>query len=136
MTHSHTQLETHGNGNPSKGQSRSLSNCVTWLLILLVLALHWLGMHALVAWLGGEASIANAQPPSALRNPPIAESAIDDGWRRTAKGWEYKMSESPEATHQTTFPKLRSSAMQIWPAAAAACMMLVIIGLPDPKGRE
>ena len=51
----------------------------------------------------------------------------DDGWRRTADGWQQFRSTQKVAQRFKTSQHL--STAQVWPAAWAACMLLSIVGL-------
>lgn len=97
-------------------------------IVVATLVLHWLGMQCLVTWLGGEDSIAHSQTT-------LPANAIDDGWRRTAQGWEYLGDRNPShnSTLRKVLPTVHVSPSHVWPAAAAACMILLIAGLPDKK---
>ena len=108
--------------------SRRLDTWHMCLLVFAVLVLHWIGTQCIVNWLGGEGALVRGQDVSP------ANSHSDDGWRRTARGWEYKMNETaPRPSVITSAPSKHISPYQFWPAAAAACMLLLISGLPDTK---
>jgi hypothetical protein len=111
------------------------------LIVAAILTTHWLTMHCVaVCWYGGEGTVtSNDRPidrPSAtaqdadLSSRSSSDSKKDDGWRRTASGWE-RIDKSPEHAHRSPMeqPSQHFSFVQIWPAAAAACMLLLIMGL-------
>lgn len=109
-----------------------------WIIVT-VLFVHWFGMHWIVHWFGGEENLAHGQSTTAASSTSTASSPVgtDDGWRRTAKGWEYLASQSDDPLGNphtiATLPSVHLALSQIWPAAAAACMILLIAGLPDQK---
>lgn len=130
MNHHEPQLDRHvppESSNVGSSSSRQLGMGEMCLIVLVVLVLHWIGMQCIVNWLGGEGQVAHAQAVSTSNSMP------DDGWRRTARGWEYNMNESNEAPGFQASPTRHISAFQFWPAAAAACMLLLITGLPDTR---
>ena len=112
----------------------------TCFIVLVILASHWLGMHWFVSWMGGEASLAHGQTEHEQTvldqtvNGQVANApSVDDGWRRTAKGWEYLPHEAAHPIAGASLPTMHWSPNHFWPAAAAACMLLLIAGLPDDK---
>lgn len=151
MTHFDPQLDCTTAPQSRATQSRDLDRpCVdrhpairrlgAWeagFIIVTILVIHWLGMQWFVTWLGDEDAFAHGQTKQPADSMVAAVSAatpvkLDDGWRRTAKGWEYLPAKA--ATDQRiTLPTNHVSPSQLWPAAAAACMLLLIVGLPDKK---
>lgn len=106
-------------------------------IVVTILVIHWLGMQWFVTWLGDEEAFAQGQTEHTADSMVAAASAatpakLDDGWRRTAKGWEYLPAKADTAT-RIRLPTNHVSPSQLWPAAAAACMLLLIVGLPDKK---
>lgn len=143
MRHHHPQLEC-----PASVKSREIDVAQKYLgsstrrirrvrvcaLVLGILMIHWLGMQCFIIWLGGEEATAHGQSIATTR----PSDQFDDGWRRTSKGWEHLATASSEAVNersveQDSMPSVHVSPSQIWPAAAAACMLLLIAGLPDKR---
>ncbi len=98
-------------------------------MVLLVLIVHWLVMHMLVAWWCGEANLAHGQSPSTAATDNAV--FVDDGWRRTSQGWEYIRNDTDVTASFAYAPSLHIAAAQIWPAAIAGCILVLILCLPD-----
>lgn len=88
-------------------------------------------MQCFIVWLGGEEIVARGQAVGTVQS--VTANARDDGWRRTAKGWEYLPADQSKPKMKSFLPTVHIAPSQVWPAAAAACMILLIAGLPDSR---
>ncbi len=119
MTNHHAQSEI-----ATAEATRQIPAWKVCLMVVVILLMHWLIVQSIVAWMGSEQALVRAQSVSSAK-------MTDDGWRRTAKGWEYLPQEPQHIDARSYSPSTHISLAQTWPAAVAICLLVMIIGLPD-----
>ncbi|MCC6509177.1 MAG: hypothetical protein IT423_08725 [Pirellulaceae bacterium] len=105
-------------------------------IVAVILITHWASMHWLATnWLGGEDNL--SQTPSthvpvhatSVHAQSVEATVEDDGWRRTSEGWT--LLHMPVATKpEPQLPTEHFSLTQLWPAAWAMSMLMLVLSLP------